>query len=104
MVNTAQPTPQPTPQLSPRFRVNERVQCRDHGETWQVGTVVCVEPLQVRPDGAKWTAGYEWDEVLRWEAPGTLFDFIVDTGSKISIGGIRKVLDSKRKFKALLQR
>jgi len=113
VVNTAQPTPQPTPQLSPRvspqpkrprFRVNERVQCRDHGETWQVGTVVCVEPLQVKPDGAKWTAGYEWDEVLRWEAPGTLFDFIVDTGSKISIGGISKVLESKRKFKALLQR
>ena len=119
MTETPQPTPQLSPQLSPqpkrpRFRVNERVECRDHGETWQVGTVVCVEPLQVKPDGARWTAGYEWDEVriLRWEAPGTLFgtnrvmhiDFIVDTGSKISIGGIKKVLESKRKFKALLQR
>ena len=119
VTETPQPTPQLSPQLSPqpkrpRFRVNERVECRDHGETWQAGTVVSVEPLMVQPDGARWTAGYEWDEVriLRWEAPGTLFgtnrvmhiDFIVDTGSKNSIGGIKKVLEAKRKFMALLQR
>jgi hypothetical protein len=46
-----------------RFKLNDRVECRDRGESWQVGTVVSVAPLQVRPDGATWTAGHAWDEV-----------------------------------------
>ena len=48
---------------SQRFKLNERVECRDRGESWQPGTVVSVAPLQVKPDGAAWTAGYAWDEV-----------------------------------------
>jgi hypothetical protein len=53
------------------FKLNERVECRDRGQSWKVGTVVSVEPLKVQPDGAGWTAGYVWDEVrvLSAEAP-----------------------------------
>eukprot|EP00900_Chrysochromulina_parva_P025302 jgi/Chrpa1/7405/Chrysochromulina_OHIO_Genome00013104-RA len=55
------PLPQPPVQ---RFKLNERVECRDRGQSWQVGTVVSVAPLEVRPDGATWwTAGHAWDEV-----------------------------------------
>ena len=54
----SKPKPQPS-----AFKLNERVECRDRGESWQAGTVVSVEPLQVRPDGATWTAGRAWDEV-----------------------------------------
>jgi hypothetical protein len=46
-----------------RFELNERVECRNRGESWQVGTVVSVEPLMVQPDGDALTAGYRWDEV-----------------------------------------
>jgi hypothetical protein len=56
----SKPTPQPP---SHSFKLNERVECRDRGQSWQVGTVVSVAPLQVRPDGATWTAGHAWDEV-----------------------------------------
>jgi hypothetical protein len=56
----AKPTPQPPAQP---FKLNERVECRDRGKSWQVGTVVSVEPLKVKPDGAALTAGYVWDEV-----------------------------------------
>ena len=55
----SKPTPQPPAQ---RFKLNERVECRDRGNSWQVGTVVSVEPLEVRPDGT-WAAGHAWDEV-----------------------------------------
>jgi hypothetical protein len=56
-----QPTmPQPPTQ---RFKLNERVECRDRGKSWQVGTVVSVALLKVQPDGVGWTAGYVWDEV-----------------------------------------
>jgi hypothetical protein len=64
----------PTQQLSvgSAFKLNERVECRDRGQSWQVGTVVSVEPLKVQPDGATWTAGHAWDEVrvLSAEADG----------------------------------
>ena len=55
-----------------RFKLNERVECRDRGQNWQVGTVVSVEPLKVKPDGDAWAAGYAWDEVrvLSPEAAG----------------------------------
>jgi hypothetical protein len=53
------PVPQPPTQ---RFKLNERVECRDRGNSWQVGTVVSVEPLEVRPDGTG-AAGHAWDEV-----------------------------------------
>ena len=56
----SKPTPQPP---AHRFKLNERVDCRDRGHSWQVGTVVSVAPLKVKPDGAAWTAGYAWDEV-----------------------------------------
>eukprot|EP00900_Chrysochromulina_parva_P016839 jgi/Chrpa1/25156/Chrysochromulina_OHIO_Genome00027417-RA len=56
----SEPTPQPPPL---RFTLKERVECRDRGGSWQVGTVVSMEPLMVQPDGAGWTAGYRWDEV-----------------------------------------
>jgi hypothetical protein len=58
--SSTKPTPQPPAQP---FKLNERVKCRDRGKSWQVGTVVSVEPLKVKPDGATWTAGYAWDEV-----------------------------------------
>jgi hypothetical protein len=55
------PMPQP-PAL--RFELDERVECRDRSQSWQVGTpVASVEPLKVQPDGAGWTAGYVWDGV-----------------------------------------
>eukprot|EP00900_Chrysochromulina_parva_P011652 jgi/Chrpa1/20488/Chrysochromulina_OHIO_Genome00028101-RA len=57
---TSEPTPQPPPL---RFTLKERVECRDRGGSWQVGTVVSVKPLMVQPDGDAWTAGYRWDEV-----------------------------------------
>jgi hypothetical protein len=64
----------PTQQLSvgSAFKLNERVECRDRGQSWQVGTVVSVEPLKVQPDGAGWTTGCAWDEVrvLSAEADG----------------------------------
>ena len=50
------------------FKLNERVECRDRGQSWQVGTVVSVEPLKVQPDGATWTAGCAWDEVRVFSA------------------------------------
>jgi hypothetical protein len=56
----SEPTPQPPPL---RFTLKERVECRDRGQSWQVGTVMSVEPLMVQPDGDAWTAGYRWDEV-----------------------------------------
>ena len=43
------------------FKLNERVECRDHGEDWKVGTVVSVEPLKVKPDG--WDQSFAWQEV-----------------------------------------
>ena len=56
--------PEPTPQPPPlRFTLKERVECRDRGGSWQVGTVVSTKPLMVQPDGDGWTAGYRWDEV-----------------------------------------
>jgi hypothetical protein len=61
------PTPQPP---AHRFKLNERVECRDRGQSWQAGTVVSVEPLMVQPDG--WDKGFAWDEVrvLSPEADG----------------------------------
>jgi len=43
------------------FKLDERVECRDHGEDWKVGTVVSVEPLKVKPDG--WDQSFAWQEV-----------------------------------------
>eukprot|EP00900_Chrysochromulina_parva_P000078 jgi/Chrpa1/10070/Chrysochromulina_OHIO_Genome00017192-RA len=57
---SAKPTPQPPMQP---FKLNQRVECRDRGQSWQVGTVVSVAPLKVQPDGVAWTQGYAWDEV-----------------------------------------
>ena len=55
--------PTPYDSVGSAFKLNDRVECRDRGESWQAGTVVSVAPLQVRPDGATWTAGHAWDEV-----------------------------------------
>jgi hypothetical protein len=56
--------PQPQPLRPPfRFFLQERVEYRDAGSFWQVGTVVSEKPLLVQPDGLGWTAGYRWDEV-----------------------------------------
>ena len=65
----AKPMPQPPAQP---FKLDERVECRNRDQSWQVGTVVSVAPLEVRPDGVGWTAGYVWDEVrvLSPEADG----------------------------------
>jgi len=60
LASPTKPPPQPPPL---RFTLKERVECRDRGQSWQVGTVMSVEPLMVQPDGAAWTAGYRWDEV-----------------------------------------
>ena len=43
------------------FKLDERVECRDQGGFWKVGTVVSVEPLKVKPDG--WDQSFEWQEV-----------------------------------------
>ena len=85
----AKPTPQPP---AHRFKLNERVECRDRGQSWQVGTVVSVAPLKVKPDGAAWTAGYAWDEVrvlsAEVAASGTPKSCLSSTGSGLaSISG-----------------
>jgi hypothetical protein len=46
--SSTKPTPQPPAQ---RFKLNERVECRDRGQSWKVGTVVSVEPLKVQLHG-----------------------------------------------------
>ena len=71
------------------FKLNERVECRDHGEDWKVGTVVSIEPLKVKPDG--WDQSFAWQEVrVRNGIPSGIHPgFSCDRSGMMPIVGIR---------------
>jgi len=47
------------------FVLGQYVRCRDNGGQWVNGTVTCLSPLQVQPDGG--VKGFDWDEVVAIE-------------------------------------